>query len=122
MRFRTHANLTQNPTVALILATVHHRLRLLAFPMRTASGCRTTMNLPRFWAYYLFRSLPRGKPQRCPEPSTTPLRSPVHDTHHAAHAPFSASNFFERQWRVTTDLCIASATVDARCSGGFSEY
>jgi hypothetical protein len=71
MRFRTHANLTQNPTVALILATVHHRLRLLAFPMRTASGCRTTMNLPRFWAYYLFRSLPRGKPQRCPEPSTS---------------------------------------------------
>ena len=26
--------------------------------------------------------------------------------------PVSASNFFERQWRVTTDLRIASATVD----------
>jgi hypothetical protein len=36
--------------------------------------------------------------------------------------PASASNFFERQWRVTTDLRIASATVDASCSGGVSEY
>jgi hypothetical protein len=36
--------------------------------------------------------------------------------------PVSASNFFERQWRATTDLRIASATVDARCSGGVSEY
>jgi hypothetical protein len=41
----------------------------------------------------------------------------VHDTHHAAHAPFSASNFFEKQWRVTADLRITSVIVNARCSG-----
>jgi hypothetical protein len=39
-----------------------------------------------------------------------------------AHAPFRRPIFFERQWRVTTDLRIAPATVDARCSGGVSEY
>ena len=51
-----------------------------------------------------------------------PLTIAVHDTHQAAHAPFSASNFFKRQWRVTTDLRITSVIVNARCSGGFSEY
>jgi hypothetical protein len=39
-----------------------------------------------------------------------------------AHAPFRRPIFFERQWRVTTDLRIASVTVDVRCSGGVSEY
>src|SRR5947209_1018789 len=33
--------------------------------------------------------------------------------------PISASNFFEREWQVTTDLRIASATLHARCSGAF---
>jgi hypothetical protein len=62
-----------------------------------------TMNLPSLMHDELTQGLcllsfqviaQRQPPQKCPEPSTTPLRSQVHDTHHAAHAPFSASNFF----------------------------